>query len=79
METSPLPSPLEQWILKHAAAAQNKIYFRINGDIPVHSGTTDIFFEIPEHGKRILVLHPRHLTPVAVLCYEHNIQLVQVL
>ncbi len=72
-------TPLEEWIIKHAAAGQGKVYFRINGDIPTKSGTTEVFFEIPEHGKRVLILHPCHLTPVAVVCYEHDILMVQVL
>jgi hypothetical protein len=24
------------------------------------------------------VLHPQHLTPVATICYEHGVQMVQV-
>jgi hypothetical protein len=72
-------TPLEEWILKHAAAGQGKVYFRINGDIPIKNGNMEIFFEIPEHGKRVLILHPCHLTPVAMLCYEHGIFMVQVL
>ncbi len=72
-------SPLEEWVLKHAAAGQGKLYFRINGDIPVRNGVAEIFFEIPDHGRRVLVLHPCHLTPVAILCYEHGIQMIQVL
>ncbi len=79
MESIHSQSPLEEWILKHAAAGQGKIYFRINGDIPIHAGSTDVFFEIPERGRRVLVLHPGHLTPVATLCYERGILLVQVL
>ncbi len=72
-------TPLEEWILKHAAAGQGKVYFRINGDIPIKNGNVEIFFEIPEHGKRVLILHPCHLTPVALLCYEHGILMIQVL
>ncbi len=72
-------SPLEEWILKHAAAGQGKIYFRINGDIPVKNGDSEVFFEIPERGKRVLVLHPHHLTPVAMLCYERGILMVQMM
>lgn len=72
-------TPLEEWILKHAAAGQGKVYFRINGDIPTKAGNQEIFFEVPVSGKRVLVLHPCHLTPVAMLCYEHGILLVQVI
>lgn len=79
MESLHSQSPLEEWVLKHAAAGQGKIYFRINGDIPTKNGTLEIFFEIPERGKRVLVLHPCHLTPVAMLCYERGIVLVQML
>ncbi len=79
MDTIHSQSPLEEWILKHAAAAQGKLYFRINGDIPIKSGNTEVFFEIPERGKRVLILHPCHLTPVALLCYERGIMMVQVL
>ena len=70
-------SPLEAWILAHAAAGQGKIYFRINGDIPIRSGSEEIFFEVPEHGRRVLILHPKHLTPAALLCYEHGIEMIQ--
>lgn len=79
MQGDPALSAIEAWVLKHAEAGQSKIYFRINGDIPVKSGSVDLFFEIPEHGRRILVLHPRHLTPVALFCYEHGISMIQVL
>jgi hypothetical protein len=72
-------TPLEEWILKHAAAGHGKVFFRINGDIPTRDGNQEIFFEVPEHGKRVLVLHPCHLTPVATLCYEHGFVLVQIL
>ncbi len=79
MESIHSQTPLEEWILKHAAAGQGKVFFRINGDIPIKNGSTEIFFEIPEHGRRILILHPCHLTPAALLCYERGITLVQVL
>lgn len=79
MESNHGQTPLEEWILKHAAAGHGKIYFRINGDIPTKSDSQEIFFEVPDHGKRVLVLHPGHLTPVAMLCYEHGILLIQVL
>mgnify|MGYP003296702978 CR=1 FL=1 len=30
-------------------------------------------------GKRVLVLHPQRLTPVAEICYEHGITMIQIL
>lgn len=70
---------LENWVLEHAAAGQMKLYFRINGDVPLkdQSGTY-IFFEIVQSGRRVVVLHPRHLTPVALICLENGVQMVQV-
>jgi hypothetical protein len=70
---------LEKWVMQHAAATQMKLYFRINGDVPLrdHHGV-NLFFEIVQSGRRIVVLHPQHLTPVATICYEHGVQMVQV-
>ncbi len=79
MENRQLAVALEDWIEQHAAAGNGTIYFRINGDIPVRAGNTDVFFEIPDHGRRILVMHPAHLTPVALLCHERGYKLIQVL
>lgn len=70
---------LETWVMEHAAAGQMKLYFRINGDVPLKdTNGTDIFFEIVQSGRRIVVLHPYHLTPVALICLEKGIQMVQV-
>lgn len=78
MQTINNPTALEKWVLDHAAAGQGKIYFRISADIPVHTESGDILFEIPDHGRRILVMHPVHLTPVALLCCELGITMIQV-
>jgi hypothetical protein len=69
---------LEKWVMEHAAAAQMKLYFRINGDVPLidHHGC-HVFFELVQSGRRVVVLHPQHLTPVAVICYEYGVQMVQ--
>lgn len=70
---------LQNWVLEHAAAAQMKLYFKINGDVPLRDQRgVDLFFEIVQSGRRVVVLHPQHLTPVAMICYEHGVQMVQV-
>lgn len=69
---------LQAWVLEHATAGKGKLFFRINGDIPlVDDRGTTIFFEIQLPGRRVVVLHPQHLTPVAMICYEHKIEMVQ--
>jgi hypothetical protein len=70
---------LKNWVMEHAAAAQMKLYYRINGDVPLkdHQGS-HVFFEIVQPGRRVVVLHPQHLTPVAMICYEYGVQMVQV-
>ena len=69
---------LKRWVLEHAAAGKGKLYFRINGDVPMVDGEgTALFFEILQPGRRVLVLHPKHLTPVALVCYELNIEMIQ--
>lgn len=70
---------LEKWVMEHAAAAQMKLYFRINGDVPLQDNHgVDLFFEIVQPGRRVVVLHPHHLTPVAMICYARGVQMVQV-
>ncbi len=76
MNTDSGQMALEQWVLQHAAAGQGTVYFRINGDIPVRDGSTELFFEVPVSGKRVLVLHPCRLTPVAEICYAHEISMI---
>jgi hypothetical protein len=73
------PGELEKWVMEHAAAAQMKLYFRINGDVPLRDmHGVNLFFEIVQSGRRVVVLHPQHLTPVAMICYENGVQMVQV-
>ncbi len=80
MQSNPaISNALAEWIMQHAEAGQNRIYFRINAEIPVLQGNSEIFFEIPDRGRRVLVLHPIHLTPVALLCCERGIVMIQVL
>lgn len=68
---------IERWVMEHAQAS-HKIYFRINGDIPVQSRKGElVFYELLLTGKRVLVLHPDHLTPVARICYRHGVQMEQ--
>lgn len=71
---------LESWVRDHAAAARQKLYFTINGDVPLTSGSGQaLYYEIPLRGKRVCVLHPDHLTRVAQICYAAGIQMVQVM
>ena len=68
------------WILDHAAAAQQKLYFTINGDVPLTNGDGQpVLYEIPLRGKRVCVLHPEHLTHVARICHASGIQMIQIL
>ncbi len=71
---------LETWVLEHGEAGKKKLYFTINGDVPLtnNSGSA-VVYQIPSHGKWVCVLHPNHLTRVAQICYEAGIQMVQVL
>lgn len=71
---------LENWVIDHAHAGQSKLYFTINGDVPLtNSSGNAIVYQIPVKGKWVLVLHPEHLTRVAQICYESNVQMIQVL
>lgn len=71
---------LENWVLSHAEAGQKKLYFTINGDIPLAStGGNELYYQIPHNGKLVCVLHPNHLTRVAQICYAAGVQMVQVL
>jgi hypothetical protein len=72
-------SAIESWVLDHAAAGGNKFFFTINGDVPLtNRDGQSIYYEIPTQGKRVCVLHPEHLTQVALICYESGVQMVQV-
>lgn len=71
---------LESWVLDHAAAGHKKLFFTINGDIPLtDSDGHTILVEVPVRGKRVCALHPDHLTRVAQICYENGIQMVQIM
>ena len=71
---------LEVWVHDHAAAAQQKFYFTINGDVPLLNGEGRlVLFEIPLRGRRVCVLHPEHLTHVARICHASGIQMIQIL
>lgn len=71
---------LEEWVLSHAEAGKRKLYFTINGDVPLtNSDGSAIVFQIPVHGKWVCVLHPNHLTRVAQLCYDADVEMVQVM
>lgn len=79
METF-VEEPLEQWVLGNAQAGQQRLYFTINGDIPVLSSNgSAIYYLIPVKGKFVCVLHPNHLTRVAQICYAAGIQMIQVI
>lgn len=71
---------LENWVLAHAEAGQKKLYFTINGDVPLtNTEGSAIVYQMPVHGKWVCVLHPEHLTRVAQICYAAGVQMVQVL
>jgi hypothetical protein len=71
---------LENWVLEHAVAGEKKLYFTINGDVPLTSNTGDgVVYEIPVRGKRVCVLHPEHLSRVAQICHNSGVQMIQVL
>jgi hypothetical protein len=71
---------LEEWVLNHAEAGHKKLYFTINGDVPLtNNAGSAIVYQIPVRGKWVCVLHPNHLTRVAQICYESGVQMVQVL
>ncbi len=71
---------LEDWVLSHAEAAQKKLYFTINGDVPLKDNEgSAIVYQIPVGGKWVCVLHPEHLTRVALICYSSGVQMIQVL
>lgn len=77
---SVLEQSLENWVMDHAKAGGMKLYFTINGDVPLTQGDgTPVYFEVPVRGKRVCVLHPEHLTRVAVHCYENGVQMVQIM
>jgi hypothetical protein len=71
---------LENWVLSHADAGQKKLYFTINGDVPLRNNEgSAIVYQIPVSGKWVCVLHPDHLTRVAQICYAAGVQMVQIL
>ena len=71
---------LEKWVLDHAEAGKHKLFFTINGDIPLTSGDGNaLYYQMPVQGKLVCVLHPDHLTRVAQICYAANVQMIQVL
>jgi len=71
---------LENWVMSHAEAGKRKLYFTINGDVPLtNSEGSAIVYQIPVRGKWVCVLHPEHLTRVAQICYAAGVQMVQVL
>lgn len=71
---------LEEWVLSHAEAAQRKLYFTINGDVPLtDSAGSAVVYQIPVRGKWVCVLHPNHLTRVAQICYAAGIQMIQII
>jgi hypothetical protein len=71
---------LEDWVMSHAEAGKQKLYFTINGDVPLTNNEgSAVVYQIPVRGKWVCVLHPDHLTRVAQICYAAGIQMVQVL
>jgi len=71
---------LAEWIKGHAEAGEQKLYFTINGDVPLKNNEgSAIVYQIPVRGKWVCVLHPEHLTRVAQICYASGVQMVQVL
>lgn len=77
---SVLDRALVDWVLQQGQAGGGKLYFAINGDIPLVSGKGKLlYFQVPVRGKLVCVLHPDHLTRVAQICYAAGIQMIQVL
>ena len=71
---------LESWVLGHAQAGQRRLYFTINGDVPLTNNEgSAIMYQIPVQGKWVCVLHPAHLSRVAEICYDAGVQMIQVL
>ncbi|HEX9019042.1 MAG TPA: hypothetical protein VF806_07635 [Anaerolineaceae bacterium] len=71
---------LEEWVLKQSEVANHKLYFTINGDVPlVNAEGQAVYYLVPVRGKLVCVLHPDHLTRVAQICYAAGIQMVQVI
>ncbi len=69
---------LENWVMSHAAAGKKKLYFTINGDVPLtNSQGSSIVYQIPVRGKWVCVLHPDHLTRVAQICYAAGVEMIQ--
>lgn len=70
----------ESWVLGHAQAGQRRLYFTINGDVPLaNNAGSAIMYQIPVQGKWVCVLHPAHLTRVAEICYNAGVQMIQVI
>jgi hypothetical protein len=71
---------LENWVMDHAEAGKQRLYFTINGDVPLTNNEgSAIVYQIPVRGKWVCVLHPAHLTRVAQICYAAGVQMVQVI
>jgi hypothetical protein len=71
---------LEDWVMSHAEAVKHKLYFTINGDVPLSNNEgSAVVYQIPVRGRWVCVLHPDHLTRVAQICYAAGVQMVQVL
>jgi hypothetical protein len=71
---------LADWVMGNAEAGKKRLYFTINGDVPLTDGEgSAVYYQIPHQGKLVCVLHPEHLTRVAQLCYECGVQMIQVL
>jgi hypothetical protein len=71
---------LENWVHEHAAATKKKLYFTINGDVPLTNREGGlIIYEVPLRGKRVCVLHPDHLTQVAKICHQNGVEMIQIL
>lgn len=71
---------LDEWVLSHGNTGQRRLYFTINGDVPLtDSAGSAVVYQIPIKGKWVCVLHPDHLTRVAQVCYAAGIQMIQVL
>jgi hypothetical protein len=71
---------LAEWVMSHAEAEKQKLYFTINGDVPLTDNEgSAVVYQIPVRGKWVCVLHPDHLTQVAQICYAAGVQMVQVM